>query len=353
MSSATNTVHQMGQLNFVGNIIPHVWYERLTKKKQVGRARTEVERPYLEAIIILSEACYWYRPRITRDERTGGIQSVDRKFKADKWQCSYQQLADTFGLGKEQARNAVKWLEKKGLITTELRNFKAAGQVLSNVLFIEPVPSEIARLNDLSQTPYAFAKVHPPLCKSTPPDLQKDTYTETPSEIPQKEEPGVFPSDSNFPEREPEPGKPSILENGSYLGIAAASFKKTKGKRSWTDAGPNGANPFREQPVMAFCELIDMPEPPTEKKIGDWASAFEGMAQEWDVGPGVIAQAIRDIPNDEEHGWRSFTSPRGPTFEGLMDIMISRIKANGGNGHAQKAPVIIPAMQGDPEWMTG
>lgn len=178
MKHATQTVIDIGELNLRGNIIPHIWYQRLTKEVRIGRNKETFTRPYLEAIIILSDIVYWYRPTTIRNEGTGSIIQVNRKFSADKLQRSYQQFADAFGFGKDQAKAACKWLENKGYITLELRNIMAAGTHLSNVLFIEPVTEKV---KELCAIPYAFTKAHPPINESTPPLSAKDTYTDSSS----------------------------------------------------------------------------------------------------------------------------------------------------------------------------
>ena len=165
MHAPTQIVLAVGQLDFTGNIIPHAWYQHLTKPVKVRKEETTIERPYLEAIILLSDICYWYRPKETRDEATGQIIAIEKKFAADKMQRSYQQFAAAFGLTKDQVRNALKWLETKGLITLELRTISVKGMPCANVLFIEPVPSEITKIQYPPGTPmggYPQAWAHPP-----------------------------------------------------------------------------------------------------------------------------------------------------------------------------------------------
>jgi hypothetical protein len=98
----------------------------------------------LAAAVILSDVVYWYRPQEIRDEATGKVIELRRKFKADKLQKSYQAWADQFGLTKRQVKDAVVFLRNQGLITTEFRQIRTeTGLVLSNVLFVEPVVDEL------------------------------------------------------------------------------------------------------------------------------------------------------------------------------------------------------------------
>lgn len=52
-------------------------------------------------------------------------------------------MADTFGLSKKQATEAVKALEKMGIIRRIFKTIHVRGQTLNNVLFIELVPKRL------------------------------------------------------------------------------------------------------------------------------------------------------------------------------------------------------------------
>ncbi|SNX54051.1 hypothetical protein [Thermoanaerobacterium sp. RBIITD] len=132
-------VEQIGKINFEGNIIPANWYKHITF--QSGK-------PNLNAIIILAEIVYWYRPTIIRDPATGEIKGYKTKFNADKLQRSYQSFADQFGISKRQAQDAIKLLRDLGLITLEFRTITmpTSGLKLTNVMFIEPVPERIEEI---------------------------------------------------------------------------------------------------------------------------------------------------------------------------------------------------------------
>src|SRR5687767_9024959 len=104
----TKVVAEIGRISFTGDIIPSSWYQHI--KRPNGR-------PCLEAVVILAEIIYWYRPREERDEVTGQVKAITRKFRRDKLQRTYQQLADKFGFSKEVAKDACHLLSKMGLIT--------------------------------------------------------------------------------------------------------------------------------------------------------------------------------------------------------------------------------------------
>lgn len=126
------TVLDMWQMNLEGNIIPHSWYKTIIKTHTARGKPLKTSRAYHDAIIILADIVWWYRPQEIRDEKTGAVIELRKKFKADKLQRSYDQMAKLFGMTKEQARNACKYLVEKQLIELNFRHSKIA----SNQLYI-------------------------------------------------------------------------------------------------------------------------------------------------------------------------------------------------------------------------
>lgn len=137
MTTGNEVVDKIGELAFNGNVIPQTWYTTITK---------ESGKPYLAAIVILSDIVYWYRPTEIRDEQTGQITMLKKKFKSDKLQRSYQQIADMFGISKREATNAIIFLEKLGVIKRVFRTLKTGSFVVNNVLFIELIPDVLKKL---------------------------------------------------------------------------------------------------------------------------------------------------------------------------------------------------------------
>jgi hypothetical protein len=139
----TPTVAAIGQLHFEGNIIPHTWYKSVVFPN--GKAD-------LNAIIILAEIVYWYRPTVERDEATGDVVNIRKKFRADKLQRSYQSFADQFGLTRRQCEDAIARLVAQGYITKETRTIDTPTGKLGNVLFFEPVVAAIQRISSYDET---------------------------------------------------------------------------------------------------------------------------------------------------------------------------------------------------------
>ncbi|MDU4755428.1 DUF6017 domain-containing protein [Mediterraneibacter gnavus] len=122
------TVDRMSRLQISGNVIPVSWYK--TIRKPTGK-------PNLNAIIILADIVYWYRAVEIRDEMTGQLIGLRKKFHSDMLQRSYQQLADQFGITKRDATNAIIELEKLGAVRRVFRTLEVKGQRVSNVLFLD------------------------------------------------------------------------------------------------------------------------------------------------------------------------------------------------------------------------
>ncbi len=134
----SQTVEEIGKIVFRGNIIPVRWFEHI---------KFDSGKPDSLGVLLLADIIYWYRPVEVRDENTGQVVEYRKKFKEDKLQKTYEQLAAQFGFSKRQTRDALKRLERKGLITLELRNLKTdSGLFLANVLYIEPVAEAVKKI---------------------------------------------------------------------------------------------------------------------------------------------------------------------------------------------------------------
>lgn len=121
-------VDKMSRLQITGNVIPVAWFK--TIRKATGK-------PNLNAIIILADIVYWYRPVEVRDEVTGQLIGLKKRFSADLLQRNYQQIADQFGITKRDTTNAIVELEKIGVIRRVFRTIEKGGHLVSNVLFLD------------------------------------------------------------------------------------------------------------------------------------------------------------------------------------------------------------------------
>lgn len=151
--TGSSTVDQMSRLHISGNIIPVTWYK--TIRKATGK-------PNLNAIIILADLVYWYRPTEVRDEMTGELIGLKKKFHADLLQRSYQQIADQFGITKRDATNAVVELEKLGVVKRVFRTLKLNGQQVPNVLFLDLNVKVLEKLTFPQEEGYPLYEGHLP-----------------------------------------------------------------------------------------------------------------------------------------------------------------------------------------------
>lgn len=178
--SGNEIVDMVGRISITGNIIPQIWYKTITHPSG---------KPYLEAIVILSDIVYWYRPTEVRDERTGEVIAYRKRFKADLLQRSYADLAQQFGISKREATNAVVALEKIGVVRRHLRTIDVNGTKTANVLFLELVPKALLALTCGEVTPLTFKSDTSHFQKGdlsrsevTPLTLKRETNTENTTE---------------------------------------------------------------------------------------------------------------------------------------------------------------------------
>jgi len=127
-TTGNSTVDAIGNMHLEGNVIPHTWYENI-RLESTGK-------PDLIAITLLSEIVYWYRPSYVKEEESGRLIGMNKKFKADALQRSYDSFVAQFGFSKKQVREAMDRLEQLGLIIRDFRTISKNGTSLSNVLFI-------------------------------------------------------------------------------------------------------------------------------------------------------------------------------------------------------------------------
>lgn len=130
---------ELSRFELQGNIIDQGWFEHLVNES--GKVQPN-------AIFVLSEIVYWYRPTLVFDEDTSAIIGLKSKFKGDMLQKSYSQLSEKFGLSKVQVERACKFLEKKNLIVLDFRKvYTANGRELNNVLYIGLNVEELKKIS--------------------------------------------------------------------------------------------------------------------------------------------------------------------------------------------------------------
>lgn len=156
ISSGNTTVDAIGQMDFSGSLIPHSWLHSIT---------LDSGRPDMNAIFVLAEIVYWYRPSVSVNEQ--GRTVWKKKFWKDYLQKSIRELAVKLNLSYDQVKLALVRLEKRGLIVKHIRTEIINGRKYGNVLYIEPVPEKLHELmNVYENCPDATDKYNP-VCRDT------------------------------------------------------------------------------------------------------------------------------------------------------------------------------------------
>ena len=73
-STGNDIVDEVGKINITGNVIPMIWFQTI---------RYPNGMPHNNAIHILADIVYWYRPKEERDEESGQLIGMRKKFKED------------------------------------------------------------------------------------------------------------------------------------------------------------------------------------------------------------------------------------------------------------------------------
>lgn len=122
-----------------GNLVPSVWCHKI-----LG----ENGKPNMNAIMILAEIVYWYRPKAEKNEGEQNVIQLKKKFKADLLQLSYRKIMNKFNLSKDQCKRALDLLENMGLIKRHYRMITADdGTKYNNVMFIELFTEKVMKLS--------------------------------------------------------------------------------------------------------------------------------------------------------------------------------------------------------------
>jgi DnaD/phage-associated family protein len=190
MKSGCQVVDQIGELEIVGNIVPHLWYKNITFSS--GKA-------HFVAIALLADIVYWYRPTMIRDD-SGMIKGARTKFKGDMLQKSYQAFADTYGFTKRQVKDAIDFLVDHHLLVREFRTISSSSIILNNVMYVQPIVENVKRVMNERCNVSELVSICPPVTPerttSSPskeglshqgkgaPEVEEGTYTESTSKNP-------------------------------------------------------------------------------------------------------------------------------------------------------------------------
>ena len=130
-------VGAFAQLRLTGNITPPSWFKTITFRTKRGTY------PDLLAINLLADLVYWHRPKEVRNEQTGQLIALDKKFKGAKLQRNPKQIASMFGCSEAQARGAIDHLEARHLVKKDYEHSKSGRKNWQ--MFLTPLP-DVVRL---------------------------------------------------------------------------------------------------------------------------------------------------------------------------------------------------------------
>ena len=146
-SSGCAAVDAMDRIRIMGNVIPQSWYREILRDNG---------KPYLLAVTLLSDIVYWYRPIEERDEASGYVIGLRKRFRGDFLQKTYEEYAALYGESKRTIKAALDRLEELGLIRKIFRDIKLKnGTKIPNVMYIEIFPDRIEEISHYDINPPA------------------------------------------------------------------------------------------------------------------------------------------------------------------------------------------------------
>ncbi len=127
VSTGNETVDKVTKLDISGNVTPAIWRYMIVNEKG---------RPNHIAIDILADIVYWYKACEERNDN-GCFIGYKKKFRDNDYlQRSYEQIVENMNISKNQARDAVVFLEELGVIKRIFRTIDTPNGRINNVMFI-------------------------------------------------------------------------------------------------------------------------------------------------------------------------------------------------------------------------
>jgi len=114
-------------------------------------------------------------------------------------------------------------------------------------------------------------------------------------------------------------GKP--LEPSNPLEVAA--------RQRWGQRGEAWSVPESARSPTGWGDVVDefahlSGISPTDKVRGQWGKIFKDIADTWEVGPGVLVEVVRKIPESAALGWMQSWNPHNKSFQSSLGIMIGQ-----------------------------
>lgn len=176
----TEASKELQSMNITGNVIMPAWYKTITREN--GKA-------HANAILLLADIVYWYRPAEVRDENTGFLLGYKSRIRGNSLQRSYAQIGEMLGLTKSESRSALDTLRRIGVVSTYTETVTVKNMKLPNCMFIDLHVNVLKSISHVANEPCATDST-PSVIDSTPSDpsdtpsyCQSQTITENTTKI--------------------------------------------------------------------------------------------------------------------------------------------------------------------------
>lgn len=255
IKNTTKDTDAISNLHIVGNIIPPQWYKSIMKKaSQKGKVKPKA---HLLAINILADIVYWYKNSVKRDELSGEVVEIHKKFKGDLLQRSYASIMEMFSCSMEDAKESIIFLENLGLIKRIFRTENVRDMNIGNIMFIQIFPNMVAKATNQT-IPLAFLSAKTTKTKAILPEKDMGKLTDTPV------------SNGDTPISEISPPLSVISPIGgvemthyTYTTIEITTKTSTEGE----DTPPQSFENVGTQEIESVIEIIENVEIPTSLPI--------------------------------------------------------------------------------------
>ena len=137
--------------------------------------------------------------------------------------------------------------------------------------------------------------------------------------------------DELWPDDRPptQPAQPHSAEQvKAGIRKALETFSSTGGRAGVAD--PTKSEWANTDLMMAFSFVTGTPwDEVKPSSLKDWPSQFEEWAATWKERAPSVDDTIKCVRGimDSEHNWKTWTSPRSPSFQEVLDIMLGRYRA--------------------------
>ena len=241
--------------------------------------------------------------------------------RPDDWTVRMGDLAKRSPDGMASVRSGIKELEAAGYLTRQ--RIQVERGYFHWLIEVHEVPIQPSTIDPSIGFPSMDnPQVENRTLLST--DLTETDCTKKPTpETGDVSESEDFPTDSNFT------GDP-ILETivpqtDPDRIVDAMKRKERQAARSWTlPAEAGGADPWRGEPLVAFCKFAGIAALSGEGQIRTFAGKLRKLGETWQASPAEVARAIDIIPKTK-FSWLSVGAPAGKGWDDAMNVIMPKI----------------------------